>query len=87
MPIKFDNVTYEYPGDDKAVVAVKEVSLEIADGSFVCVCGENGSGKSTLAKLMNGLLAPTAGVVTVDGKTTATEEEAELFARRFGALG
>ena len=82
MPIKFDNVTYEYPGDDKAVVAVKEVSLEIADGSFVCVCGENGSGKSTLAKLMNGLLAPTAGVVTVDGKTTATEEEAELFAIR-----
>ena len=82
MPIKFDNVTYEYPAEDRPVVAVKEVSLEIADGSFVCVCGENGSGKSTLAKLMNGLIAPTSGVVTVDGKTTATEEEAALFAIR-----
>ena len=82
MPIKFENVTYEYPAEDNAVVAVKEVSLEIADGSFVCVCGENGSGKSTLAKLMNGLLAPTSGVVTVDGKTTATEVEEELFAIR-----
>ena len=82
MPIKFENVYYEYPGEDKAVVAVKGVSLEIEDGSFVCVCGENGSGKSTLAKLMNGLLAPTSGVVTVDGRSTATEEETELFAIR-----
>ena len=82
MSIKFDNVTYEYPGEGRPVVAVKEVSLEIADGSFVCVCGENGSGKSTLAKLMNGLIAPTSGVVTVDDKTTATEEEAALFAIR-----
>ena len=82
MSIKFEKVTYEYPAEENAVVAVKDVSLEIADGSFVCVCGENGSGKSTLAKLMNGLLQPTSGVVTVDGRTTATEEESELFAIR-----
>ena len=82
MPIRFENVTYEYPAEENAVVAVKEVTLTIEDGSFVCVCGENGSGKSTLAKLMNGLLQPTKGVVTVDGKTTATEEEEELFAIR-----
>ena len=82
MPIRFDNVTYAYPAEENAVVAVREVSLTIEDGTFVCICGENGSGKSTLAKLMNGLLQPTAGVVTVDGKTTATEEETELFAIR-----
>ena len=82
MPIKFDHVTYEYPMEEKPVVAVKDVSFEIADGSFVCVCGENGSGKSTLAKLMNGLLQPTSGTVTVDDKSTATEVEKELFAIR-----
>ena len=82
MSVKFENVTYEYPSDEEAVLAVKDVSLEIEEGSFVCICGENGSGKSTLAKLMNGLLQPTSGVVTVDGKTTATEEESELFAIR-----
>ena len=82
MSVKFENVTYEYPAEENAVVAVKGVSLEIEDGSFVCVCGENGSGKSTLAKLRNGLLQPTSGVVTVDGKTTATEDETELFAIR-----
>jgi len=82
MAIKFEKVTYEYPAEDNAVVAVKGVDLEIEDGSFVCICGENGSGKSTLAKLMNGLLQPTSGVVTVDGKTTVTDEEEELFAIR-----
>lgn len=82
MAIKFEKVTYEYPAEDNAVVAVKGVDLEIEDGSFVCICGKNGSGKSTLAKLMNGLLQPTSGVVTVDGKITATEEEEELFAIR-----
>ncbi|MBQ7712221.1 MAG: energy-coupling factor transporter ATPase [Clostridia bacterium] len=82
MPIRFDNVTYAYPAEESDLVAVREVSLTIEDGSFVCICGENGSGKSTLAKLMNGLLQPTVGVVTVDGKTTATEEEKELFAIR-----
>lgn len=82
MSVKFENVTYEYPSDGEAVVAVKGVSLEIEDGSFVCICGENGSGKSTLAKLMNGLLQPTSGTVTVDGRSTATEEESELFAIR-----
>ncbi len=82
MSVRFENVTYEYPGEEKSVVAVKNVSLEIADGSFVCVCGENGSGKSTLAKLMNGLLTPSSGIVTVDGETTSTESESALFAIR-----
>ncbi|MBQ9369737.1 MAG: energy-coupling factor transporter ATPase [Clostridia bacterium] len=82
MPITFDHVTYEYPTDGTPVPAVKDVSLEIADGSFVCVLGENGSGKSTLAKLMNGLLVPTDGDVRVDGASTNTEDEDALFAIR-----
>ena len=82
MPITFDHVTYEYPTEGTPVPAVKDVSLEIADGSFVCVLGENGSGKSTLAKLMNGLLVPTSGNVQVDGASTNTEDEDALFAIR-----
>ena len=82
MPINFHNVTFAYPTDGTPVPAVKDVSFEIADGSFVCVLGENGSGKSTLAKLMNGLLLPTEGEVFVDGATTNTEDEEALFAIR-----
>jgi len=82
MPIVFKNVSYAYPSDGDPVPAVKNVSLEIADGTFVCVLGENGSGKSTLAKLMNGLLTPSEGDVTVDGASTNTEDEEALFAIR-----
>ena len=82
MSVQFTNVSYEYPAEENSLLAVKDVSLEIADGSFVCICGENGSGKSTLAKLMNGLLIPTKGDVTVDGASTNTEDETALFAIR-----
>ncbi len=82
MSVIFSNVSYEYPAEEDSLLAVKNVSLEIADGSFVCVCGENGSGKSTLAKLMNGLLIPSEGEVTVDGASTNTEDESALFAIR-----
>lgn len=46
------------------------------DGPRVAVIGANGSGKSTLARLVNGLVLPTAGRVTVDGLDTRTAGKA-----------
>ena len=43
------------------------MSLEIESGEFVGIIGHTGSGKSTLVQLLNGLLQPTQGTVTVDG--------------------
>ncbi len=70
--IKMDKVTYEYKSyiEDRIVAAVKDVSLEVKRGEFLVVLGHNGSGKSTLAKMMNGLLMPTSGDVTVMGMNT-----------------
>ena len=47
--------------------AVKNVSLEVAQGQTVGLVGRNGSGKSTLLKLIAGVYKPTAGKVHVDG--------------------
>lgn len=47
---------------------LKDVMLDIADGSRVGVIGRNGAGKSTLLRLIAGIYSPTAGLVTVDGK-------------------
>ena len=67
---KIDEEGNEVPG----MVALDGISLDIEKGSFVAVVGMNGSGKSTLAKCLNGLLAPSAGSVTVDGFDTADDE-------------
>lgn len=75
--IKIENVTYEYKSyiEDQIVAAVKNLSLEIIKGEFLVILGHNGSGKSTLAKMMNGLLLPTSGEITVMGMNTKDEEK------------
>ena len=66
--VHFDNVKYTYR-DDEGAYAVNGVTLTIREGEFVAVLGRNGSGKSTLAKLINALLEPVSGRVSVFGKT------------------
>ncbi len=73
--IEFDNVSYTYAAQTpNAVKAVKNLSLKIEEGDFVALVGHNGSGKSTVAKLINGLLIPEHGKVTVDGMSTADKK-------------
>lgn len=74
--IKFDNVSFAYELEDEGVVnAVNEFSLEVPEGQFLAVLGHNGCGKSTVAKLINGILVPNKGKVTVEGMDTSDEEK------------
>lgn len=71
--IEIKNLTYQYTNDDRDL-AIKEITKEIKVGEFVAIIGHNGSGKSTLAKLLNALLMPTTGDITVDGMNTKDED-------------
>ena len=51
------------------VVAVDDVSLRIEDGEFLVLVGPSGCGKSTLLRVIGDLVEPSAGTVTVNGKT------------------
>ena len=61
-------------GTDEVTEALKGVSLDIEEGTFVAILGHNGSGKSTFAKLMNGILLPSDGTVFISGMKTDDEE-------------
>jgi len=59
-------LTKVYPPD---TFALKEVSFAIPEGQFAVLIGPSGAGKSTLLRCLNGLVAPTAGEVLIDGES------------------
>lgn len=76
--ITLDNVRFRYPDAERD--ALSGITLTIEAGSFIAVLGHNGSGKSTLAKLLNAILIPTEGIVSVKGLDT--RDEANLLSVR-----
>ncbi|MES2059010.1 MAG: ATP-binding cassette domain-containing protein [Pseudomonadota bacterium] len=83
--VAFDGVTKSYPAKSVigGTVAVDSVSVEIASGSFVALVGASGSGKSTLLKMINRLIEPSAGRVTIAGEAVQSVEPHALR-RRIG---
>lgn len=66
--------------------ALKNINLEIHEGSFVAILGHNGSGKSTLAKLMNMILIPTEGKIFIDNIDTSDENNTNEVRRVAGMV-
>lgn len=66
MEIKFDHVTFHYPGSDRDIL--KDFSVTFRDGEKVAIVGENGAGKSTFVALLLGLYEPQEGTITFNGK-------------------
>jgi multiple sugar transport system ATP-binding protein len=67
--IRLDTVSKMFGG---GVIAVDEVSLEIASGEFLVLVGPSGCGKSTLLRMIAGLEDVTDGVIEIDGRDVTT---------------
>ena len=65
LEIKFENVSYQYPGTEKYVL--KDVNFRIRPGEKIALVGMNGAGKSTMVKLLSGLYTPTEGRILING--------------------
>ncbi|SFF12560.1 energy-coupling factor transport system ATP-binding protein [Bacillus sp. OV194] len=82
--ISVNNVSFQYPSEEKTTLA--DLSLSVYQGEWLAIVGHNGSGKSTLAKLLNGLLLPSSGEIKVEDYTTTNEQELWEIRRRVGIV-
>ena len=65
MGINFQNVNFKYDSRNK-IETVKNISLNISsEGEFITILGHTGSGKSTLVQMMNALIFPSSGQLTI----------------------
>ena len=61
--LQLTQISKSYPG----IRALEDVSFAVAPGEVIGLVGENGAGKSTLMKILGGVVAPSSGVIHVDG--------------------
>src|SRR6476620_8641525 len=78
--ITFDKVTKAYPD---GTTAVNELDLECPSGKITALVGPSGCGKTTSLRMINRLIEPTSGTISLDGESTADMDPA-LLRRRIG---
>ncbi len=81
--IRFENVSFRYPGTERNVI--DHVNLTIDPGDTVVLVGLNGAGKTTLIKLLTRLYDPTEGTIYLDGYDIREYDVADLY-RLFGII-
>ena len=78
--IRLSGVGKTYPD---GTVAVQELDLDVPRGRTVCLVGPSGCGKSTTLKMVNRLIEPTSGTITLDGEDV-TRGDPVALRRRIG---
>jgi ATP-binding cassette, subfamily B, bacterial len=81
--IRFERVSFRYPGGDREVLTDCELTLRA--GESVAIVGLNGAGKTTLVKLLARLYEPAAGSILVDG-VDLRELDADAWQQRIGII-
>lgn len=73
--LKIENVSKVYKGGKKAV---KNISLDIQKGEFICFIGPSGCGKTTTMKMINRLIEPSDGRILINGENIMEKDPVEL---------
>ena len=85
--VEIQDVTKKFRKETTEVVALRETSVTIPAGTFVCLMGPSGSGKSTLLNLIAGIDRPSSGQIMVDGRDISKLSEGALAAWRNQTIG
>ncbi|MBB6449133.1 osmoprotectant transport system ATP-binding protein [Geomicrobium halophilum] len=73
--LKFENVSKIYSGNH---YAVQNLSFEVEKGEFIVFIGPSGCGKTTTMKMINRLIDPTEGVISIDDKDSNLQDTVQL---------
>ena len=65
--ITFENVKYQYPGEQNGKYAINDISVTIKSGEKIAIVGENGAGKTTFVSLMTNLITCSSGRILLNG--------------------
>lgn len=77
VSIKFENVSFKYPGAEEYVF--ENLSFELDAGKKIALVGINGAGKTTIVKLLTGLYRPNSGKIYIDGLDADTLSQKSRF--------
>jgi len=77
--LRVEGIEMVFNRDGKQTSVLEKVSLDVADGEFLCILGPSGCGKSTLLNIIAGFLSPTAGRVTIDGEIVTGPDPRRIF--------
>lgn len=83
MTIRFNDVTFKYPGTEYE--ALSHVTCEIEKGDILSIVGDNGAGKSTFIKLLLRLYEPTSGTITING-VDVSKIDRRTYAQHFATV-
>lgn len=79
VKLQVEHLHTVFTRDGKSTPVLEDISLEVADGEFVCLLGPSGCGKSTLLSTMAGFLSPTSGEVKIDGEVVRGPDPRRIF--------
>jgi putative ABC transport system ATP-binding protein len=85
--LRVTGLSKTFQSGDQKVLAVREVTMEIPDGTFGAIVGKSGSGKSTLLSLLGALDKPTSGTIELDGQDVTGMGDARLINYRRDTIG
>jgi NitT/TauT family transport system ATP-binding protein len=71
MKLQTHNVGMLFTRREQQIEVLRDVSIQVEAGQFISIVGASGCGKTTLLRIIDGLVSPTSGEVSVDGRTVS----------------